>query len=716
VLLAGALIVPPAAPAQAVPGHVVVRYRATAGGAERAAAARRVGAGRAESSRLLAGTQVLDLPSGADPRAAAVRLARDPAVAYAEPEWTYHGAAVPSDPLYAQQWALPAATVPAAWDLETGSPGTLVAVVDSGVASGHPDLAPNLWTNPGETGAGRESNGIDDDGDGFADDWQGWDWVGDDNVPGDAMGHGTHVAGIAAGRGDDAAGMAGIAWHARILPLRVLDDHDAGSSLDIAAAFAYAAQKGARVVNASLLGPQSQVIDDVVRTHPETLFVVAAGNSGADVSTAPTWPCSLPYDNVVCVAATDAGGQLASFSNYGPSRVDIAAPGVDLLSSQPGLRTVLADDFEGATHPFAAGWGVTDEHASSGTHAFADSPHADYANATTTASEATFDATGLSGCRVEFRLWLDLADAGDRLRLVGTDVQTGTDDVVGQLTGPVHLDGSYRHHFLLDLQHASRLRLELTSNGSGRAAGATIDDLRVRCIDPAATPGAQDFDLFSGTSMAAPMVTGVVALAWSRNPSLSAAAVRDALFAGAGRSPALDGRVATGRLDARATLDRIPAPPPPAAADPGQSGGAAAPDATARPPGAAPSAQRTLKGRDVGLRVRAKRTPAGLRVTSLGVHLPRSAAATVTCAGRRCPFTHRTLSREARGTPLGAGVDRAILRGRPALLAAGARLVVTVTDRGRRVRLTVRVGARGGYRVTRACSAPSRATFSACPA
>src|SRR3954452_4370879 len=411
--------------------RIVVRYRTGASAAQRQAAA--AGARSARSARFLSRTELLTLPAGTDPRAVAERAAREPGVAWAEPEVRYRGAGVPDDPLFGEQWALRNAgqrvldrsgtagadiSAPAAWDLETGRPDVTVAVVDSGVASDHADLAPNLWTNAGEVAG----NGVDDDGNDFVDDVHGWDWVDGDNAPRDLMGHGTHVAGIAAGRGGDGFGTAGVAWGARIMPLRVLDEYDAGSNVDIAAAFAYAARMGARVVNASVLGPQSQAVADVVSAHPETLFVVAPGNTGANVETTPTYPCSLPDANVICVAATDEDDQLASFSSYGATTVDIAAPGVHILAPQPALRTVFGDDFESAKG-WTAGWAATDEQASSPTHGFADSPHADYANLTTTQSDTpTFDVTGLSGCRAELRLWLDLADSRDGGGLSGAHV------------------------------------------------------------------------------------------------------------------------------------------------------------------------------------------------------------------------------------------------------------------------------------------------------
>jgi subtilisin family serine protease len=350
----------PAAP----PTDVVVRFKADADAPERAAA-RAAADVRREETLPVAGMELVAPEPGRSVDESVAALERSDDVAYAEPDVRRRAFAGADDPYLGFQWALrnagqtvggsagiPGADVDGdlAWDTTVGTSDVVVAVVDTGLDAAHPDLAPNLWSNPRETGAGRESNGVDDDGDGLIDDRMGWDWVARDNQPLDENGHGTHVSGTIAARGNDATGVAGVAWRASLMPLRVLDSDGSGAVSDAIKAYGYAAAHGARVVNASLGGSShSRAERDAIAAAPNVLFVVAAGNDGADNDATPSYPCNYALANVVCVAATDQQDRLADFSNYGASTVDLAAPGVSIASTWPGRRWTLLDGTSMAT-------------------------------------------------------------------------------------------------------------------------------------------------------------------------------------------------------------------------------------------------------------------------------------------------------------------------------------------------------------------------------
>src|SRR5689334_7197841 len=223
--------------------------------------------------------------------------------------------------------------VPEAWGLATGA-GVTVAVVDTGVNAGHEDLADAVATNAGEMGGGRETNGIDDDGDGLVDDWRGYDFIYGDNNPSDVKGHGSHVTGTIAARNANGIGITGLAPDAKVLMLKALGDDGFGAWSVIADAFDFAGDQGIRVVNASLGGAgYVPVIDDVIAQHPNTLYVVSAGNDGSNLDTSTYYPCEAAEANVVCVGASDNRDQPAIFTNYSPTAVDVFAPGVYVLST-----------------------------------------------------------------------------------------------------------------------------------------------------------------------------------------------------------------------------------------------------------------------------------------------------------------------------------------------------------------------------------------------
>lgn len=220
-----------------------------------------------------------------------------------------------------------------------GSPDVVVAVIDDGVDLAHPDLAARAWTNPGEAGP-LAANGIDDDANGYIDDVHGWDFCNDDNTVHDAGadGHGTHVAGtIAASL--NGMGTVGVAPGVSIMALKFIDDGWSCGTDDLAvAAIDYAASFGAPIINASWGGPQPSTVLDAAIADSGALFVAAAGNGAADLDRAVGdryYPASSTLPNVLAVAAVDQSGRLATFSNYGATSVDLAAPGTNILSTYP---------------------------------------------------------------------------------------------------------------------------------------------------------------------------------------------------------------------------------------------------------------------------------------------------------------------------------------------------------------------------------------------
>ena len=275
------------------------------------------------------------------------RLRNDPSVLYAEPDYPAHIAAkVPNDPRFGEQWALnntgqTSGTIdadidaPEAWDVTTGGSSVVIAVLDTGVDYNHDDLRPNMWTNPGEI----PGNGIDDDHNGYIDDVYGIDAIAGSGDPMDDHGHGTHCAGIIAAKGDNGLGLSGVCWTARIMALKFLAADGEGFYSDAIEGIEYALRKGAQIINASWGGDDSSTaLYDAIKAARDAgvLFVTAAGNNGRNIDDLPFYPASFNLDNIIAVAATDSRDSLAGFSNYGTSTVDVAAPGVSILSTSRG--------------------------------------------------------------------------------------------------------------------------------------------------------------------------------------------------------------------------------------------------------------------------------------------------------------------------------------------------------------------------------------------
>jgi subtilisin family serine protease len=572
-LLAAALAAPAAAlaaPSEYVEGQVLVKFRADAAPQARAGAL--AVRSHADVADLEDDWKQVRVRAGQSVEEAVAEYAADPSVEYAQPNFVYRIAAAPNDPHYGQLWGLsntgqavgsaflqpPAAlygsgtsnpgtlgadvNVEPAWNVTTDCSGALVAVVDSGVNHQHEDLAANMW-NGGATYPNH-----------------GWDYVDGDNDPMDANGHGTHVAGTIGAVGNNAAGIAGVCWKARIIAVRVMDAIGFGDTVKIIRGIDFAVARGAKVINMSIGG--GGIFDlaygnAIGRAQTAgVVVVVAAGNEGNDNDVSPTYPCSFSHPNVICVAALDQDFGLASFSNYGATSVDVGAPGTNIVSTWAGTHSVVDE-------PLTGGSGWT---ASSGRWVFDSTlgptflvnPPDYITNASATYSPSsddrvwkTFDLfAGASVVTAEFEVAVDV-NVGDWLR-IGCR-QGGGDPFSGGLqidaVSGVHTFGDLLPA-VLDLSPcagpaAASLGARLTSDASWSPTdyGVAISPMTFKRLARNGT----SYNTIAGTSMAAPAVAGLATLLRSYNPAFGYADVVTAIREGGDPIPSLAGITTSGK-------------------------------------------------------------------------------------------------------------------------------------------------------------------------
>ncbi len=306
-----------------VPGEVLVKFKPGYAMSE-FVASRQLNAVKVESVAGIGVSRML-LPAGMSVERAIQFYRSNPAVEFAEPNGIVSAYLVPNDTNYNSQWALPKIAAPSGWNLSTGSTSVIIAIVDTGVSTTHPDLASKLVAGKSFISGVASTN--------------------DDN------GHGSHCAGIAAAVTNNARGVAGVGWNCRVMPVKVLNGSGSGTMSGVASGITWAAQNGAKVISLSLGGGSSSTLQSAVNSawSMGAVVVAAAGNSSSQT---PSYPAG--YTNAIAVGSTTSTDARSSFSNYGSSWVDVAAPGSSIYSTYKGTQYATMSGTSMAT-PHVAG-------------------------------------------------------------------------------------------------------------------------------------------------------------------------------------------------------------------------------------------------------------------------------------------------------------------------------------------------------------------------
>ncbi|MBU0598192.1 S8 family serine peptidase, partial [Patescibacteria group bacterium] len=310
----------------------------------------------------------VDLAANEDPSRIKKWLASEPNLEYLGQNNEYRMAVTPDDPSYDDQWYLEQIDSPQAWDSSIGSSEVVVAVLDTGIDLDHPDLEDNIWINSDEI----PNNGEDDDGNGFIDDYNGWDFVADEADPNpkfddgwttSGIHHGTAIAGIIGAVGNNSIGITGVNWQVKIMTVRVLDGAGVGDTNAIYQGIDYAIANGADFINLSFVGNNEDSMLQNALNQANTagvLIFAAAGNDGINLNNTPRYPvCS---DHVIGIGGTDqndqrfirySGSQISGGSNYGSDCIDISAPATQFIS------TALYDTDNNLNNYYLNGWSGT---------------------------------------------------------------------------------------------------------------------------------------------------------------------------------------------------------------------------------------------------------------------------------------------------------------------------------------------------------------------
>ena len=538
----------------------------------------------------------------ADTETLVKNLQADPNVEYAQPNYQYTPTDITSnDTFRGDLWGLDNTGqnvngvtgtlnadigAPEAWSINEGTNSTtIVAVIDTGVAYNHPDLADNMWDG---------TNCKDENGADLGGCQHGYDYEDGDKIPLPTNNtHGTHVAGTIAAVKNNSKGIIGVAPHAKIMALKSNLTTD-----NIILAIDFAKQNGAKVINASWGGPSNDILlKNAIDSFPG-LFVAAAGNENSNNDNTPLYPCSYDSANIICVAATDQADALANFSDFGTSSVDIAAPGVNILSAIDNTEK-LSETFEELTPPtLPNGWIATGTNSNWGTKniglgfgnvLIADVSSTYHDNASSTITSPAFDFSTSTGATISFAARCDtqyITDGwADYMELEystdGINFSTTTDPNFSSSTDGFRWDEAtfdiLNGEFPLNSTSASsfqfsnipipaqyltstfKLRFHWVSDATDNAhAGCSVDNLTITTFSDGSD---EKYTYLNGTSMATPHVVGLSALLWGYKPNLTVSQIKNNILNNGDTISALSTKTLTGkRINAFASLQAVTSP------------------------------------------------------------------------------------------------------------------------------------------------------------
>jgi subtilisin family serine protease len=531
------------------------------------------------------------LPENIDVSKALKLFSSHDIIVHVEPNYTRIANNLLNDPDFPVQWSLNntgqivngkkgAIDADIDWlearDVYSGGHKVIIAVIDSGVAADHPEIFQKIWWNSGELIEGKlESNGIDDDGNGYIDDLWGWDFYDGDNLPFDENGHGTLVSSIIAGVEDNSEGGVGVTQDAIIMPLRIFNDWGRGSVIrvtDFSNALEYALNNGAEIVNCSFGGSGYSLleylwIEELKRNG--VILVAASGNGGYDGrgdnnDIMPYYPAAYNLNNIVSVASTNEKDELSYFSNYGATSVDIAAPGENIFGADITRNWKWGESFENGGIGWLEGeninnmsqysWSLYSDNFSNTW--ITDSVNAvgiatNYMSFTNTFALSPPIFLGI-GSQLHYRIWYSLNFLDYLLVEVSPD---NTNWEFVDIVFGYSYEASLRRLDIskYDLQTIN-IRFSLITDFQYESDGIYIDDVWISEVELFNYDGTQ-YDYSNGTSFAAPIVSGILALMKSERPDLDYLTIINLMLNNSDSLDTLKGMVAFGgRVNAYSSL------------------------------------------------------------------------------------------------------------------------------------------------------------------